>query len=57
MLRLCKAEANNERKMIAVAWLVAHTVVGAARTHAAVACFVFKQKLRSMDEGLFHLII
>jgi hypothetical protein len=43
--------------MIAVAWLVAHTVVGAARTHAAVACFVFKQKLRSMDEGRFHLII
>ena len=43
--------------MVAVAGLVAHTVIGTARTVAAVELFIFKQELRSVDKSRIHLII
>ena len=43
--------------MIAIAWLIAHAVVGAAGTIATIELFIFKEKLRGMDEGSVHLII
>ena len=43
--------------MVAVAGLVAHAVVCAARTETAIQGFVFEEKLGRMDEGSIHLII
>ena len=52
-----EAEFHHEGEMVAVGWLVAHAVVGAARAVATVALLVFEQELRGMDDRLFHLII
>ena len=43
--------------MIAVAWLIAHAVVGATRAIATIEFFIFEEKKRGMNAGTFHLII
>ena len=43
--------------MIAVAWLIAHAVVGATRAIATIEFFIFEEKKRGMDACTFHLII
>ena len=43
--------------MVAITWLVAHTVVSTTRTEAAIKFFLFEQKSRRMDIGGIYLII
>ena len=43
--------------MVAIARLVAHAVIGAAGTVAAIEFFLFEEELRGMDESRVHLII
>ena len=42
--------------MVAETRLIAHTVIGAARTVATIFVFFFKQELGSVDIGRIHLI-
>ena len=48
---------DHEGEMVAIAWLIAHAVVGATRTIATVELFIFEEELGGMDEGRVHLII
>jgi len=54
---ILKTQFDDEGKMVAIARLVAHAVIGAARTVAAIFLIFLKQKQRGMDVGRVHLFI
>ena len=43
--------------MIAIAWLIAHAVIGTAGPIATVEFLIFEQKLRGVNKSRVHLII
>ena len=57
ILYILKTKFDDEGKMVAIAGLVAHAVIGAARTVAAIFLFFLKQKQGGMDVGRVHLFI